>query len=112
MPHPQPPFPQERPRRFRTTVHGTVFGGRERLLAGIEEGDALRLVADPPGQGAPGIWVHVASGDPIGHLPPEISGWLWPWLAGGGRAVAVAVRVGGDEEPSWRRVVLEVLCPE
>lgn len=91
-------------------MHGTVFGGRERALARLGKGDALRLMADPPGLGTPWVWVHLASGDPIGHLPPEISGWLWPWLAAGGRAEAVAVRVGGEKEPSWRRVVLEVTC--
>jgi len=112
MSHPQPPFPQERPRRFRTTVHGTVFGGREQLLARLREGDPVRLVADPPGEGSPGVWVHLASGEPIGHLPPEVSEWLWSWLAGGGRADAETVHVGGEDEPSWRRVVLEVRCPE
>ena len=105
-----PPFPEGRPRRFRATVHGTVFGGREQLLAQIGEGDPLRLVADLPGHDAPGVWVHLASGDPVGHLPPEIAGWLWPWLGGGGRAEAVAVHVGGGDEPSWRRVILEVVC--
>lgn len=107
-----PPFPEGRPRRFRATVHGTVFGGRELLLLGVGVGDALRLVADPPGAAAPGVWVHVASGDPVGHLPPEICAWLWPWLADGGRAHAVAVRVGDAGEASWRRLVLEVSCPE
>ena len=107
-----PPFPEGRPRRFRATVHGTVFGGRDRLLAEVGEGDPLRLLADPPGQGAPGVWVHLAAGEPLGHLPPEISSWLWPWMAGGGRAVAVAVHVGGQDEPSWRRIVLEVICQQ
>jgi hypothetical protein len=110
MTHAPPPFPAGHPRRFRATVHGTVFGGRERLLARIGEGDSLRLVADPPGHATPGVWVHLASGEPIGHLPPEISHWLWPWLEGGGRAEAVAAHVGGADQPSWRRVVLEVLC--
>jgi hypothetical protein len=110
MTHATPPFPPGRPRRFRATVHGTVFGGREQQLARIAVGDALHLVADPPGQSAPGVWVHLASGDPIGHLPPEICHWLWPWLGGGGQAGAVAVHVGGEGEPSWRRVVLEVVC--
>jgi hypothetical protein len=110
MPDPSREFPEGRARRFRATVHGTVFAGREGLLARLREGDAVRLVADPPGQGAPGVWVHLASGDPIGHLPPEIARWLWAWLAGGGRAEAVAVHVGGEDEPSWRRVVLEVTC--
>ncbi len=105
-----PAFPEGRPRRFRATVHGTVFGGREQLLARIVAGDRLRLVADLPGHGSPGVWVHLASGDPVGRLPPEIAHWLWPWLAAGGHAEATAVHVGGEDEPSWRRVVLEVLC--
>jgi hypothetical protein len=105
-----PPFPNGQPACFRSTVHGTVFAGRDRHLSGVRDGDALRLVPDPPVQGAPEVWVHVASGDPIGHLPPEISAWLWPWLRGGGVAEATAVRVGGGDVPSWRRLVLEVVC--
>jgi len=69
-------------------------------------------VADPPGQEVPEVWVHLRSGDPIGHLPPEISCWLWPWLRCGGRAHATALRVGGNDVPSWRRVVLEVVCAD
>ncbi len=107
-----PPFPLGRARRFLATVHGTVFAGRDQLLALIVVGDRLRLVADPPGHGSPGVWVHLASGDPVGHLPPEIAHWLWPWLGAGGCAEATAVHVGGEDEPSWRRVVLEVVCPD
>jgi hypothetical protein len=79
-------------------------------LGDVDDGDALRLLADPPGQEEPEVWVHLTSGDPIGHLPPEISGWLCPWLQGGGVAHARALRVRGEEVPSWRRVVLEVVC--
>lgn len=111
MPDVPVPFPQGRPRCFRSTVHGTVFAGRERLVSGVREGDRVRLVADPPGQDAPGVWVHLLSGDPVGHLPPEISVWLWPWMQSGGRVEATAVRVRGDDVPSWRRLVLEVVCP-
>ena len=110
MAHPPPPFPHGCPSRFRATVHGTVFAGRERHLRDVHDGDALRLLADPPGQEEPEVWVHLTSGDPIGHLPPEISGWLCPWLQGGGVAHARALRVRGEEVPSWRRVVLEVAC--
>lgn len=105
-----PPFPQGQPPSFRSTVHGTIFGGRERHLGGVRAGDAVRLMADPPGQDEPGVWVHLVSGEPIGHLPPEIARWLWPWLNRGGVAEARAVRVGGEDAPSWRRVVLEVSC--
>lgn len=107
-----PSFPEGRPRHFRATVHGTVFGGRERLLPRIGEGGSLRLVADPPGCDAAGVWVHLPTGEPVGHLPPEIGAWLWPWLAAGGRAEALAVRVRGEDEPSWRRLVVEVACLE
>jgi hypothetical protein len=105
-----PPFPAGRPSSFRATVHGTVFGGRERHLGGVRAGDAVRLMADPPGQDRPGVWVHLLSGEPIGHLPPEIARWLWPWLVRGGVAEARTVRVEGEDAPSWRRVLLEVSC--
>ena len=70
----------------------------------------MALLADPPVQGSPEVWVHLSTGDPIGHLPPEISGWLCPWMQEGGRVDATAIKVCGDDVPSWRRVVLEVVC--
>ncbi len=103
-------FPFERPRRFRATVHGTLFEHRERTLEGVREGDTLTLIPDPPVQEPPQVWVHVASGEPLGHLPAEIGRWLAPWLLEGGRAVAKALRVSGPETPSWRRLLLEVRC--
>lgn len=105
-----PVFPEGRPPAFRATVHGTVFSGRDRLLESVRAGEVMTLVADPPGQDPAEVWVHLPTGDPIGHLPPEIGGWLCPWLQAGGQAHATAVRVGGPDEPSWRRVVLEVVC--
>lgn len=105
-----PPFPPGRPPQFRSTVHGTVFAGRERFLEAISVGDPVRLVADPPVQNSPEVWVHLQSGEPIGHLPAEIAAWLWPWLTLGGVAEARAVKVKGAEAPSWRRVLLEVCC--
>ncbi len=105
-----PPFPQGRPPCFRSTVHGTVFAGRDRHLAEVAKGDTVRLVADPPCQDTPEVWVHLGSGEPIGHLPPEICIWLWPWMTSGGQAEAVAVRVEGQDAPSWRRVLVEVVC--
>lgn len=105
-----PAFPTGRPRRFRSTVHGTVFAGRDRHLDSMSEGQTVHLIPDPPGQEAPEVWVHLPSGDPVGHLPPEICAWLWPWMRGGGPARARTVRVHGAEVPSWRRLLLEVSC--
>jgi hypothetical protein len=104
-------FPAGRPRSFRATVHGTVFADRERLLDRIQAGDSLTLVTDPLDADEPAVWVHVQSGDPVGHLPPEIGSWLAPWIRSGGPAVAVAIRVKGPETPSWRRLLVEVRCP-
>ncbi len=103
-----PPFPQGQPRHFRSTVHGTVFAGRDRSLDGLSDGDPVELVPDPPGMDDPEVWVHLPTGEPLGHLPPEINFWLWPWMRSGGWATARAVRVRGVETPSWRRLVLEV----
>ncbi len=105
-----PPLPPERPASFRTTVHGTIFGGRAAHLADIRVGDELLLIPGPPLDEEPGVWVHLPRGDLLGHLPPEIEQWLTPWLLRGGRATARAVRVGSSEEPSWRRLVIEVRC--
>jgi len=52
----------------------------------------------------------VKAGDPVGHLPPEINAWLAPWMLRGGAASATAVRVGGSEVPSWKRLLIEVCC--
>ena len=76
----------------------------------LGDGEPLRLHADPPGQEAPEVWVHLPSGDLVGHLPPEVSDWLWPWLQEGGQAQVRTLRVRGAEVPSWRRVVIEVNC--
>ena len=105
-----PPLPADPPTCFRSTVHGTVFAGRDRHLATVSDGDTLHLVADPPLQDNPEVWVHLTSGDPIGHLPPEIAQWLWPWMRQGGITEVRALRVLGAEVPSWRRVLLEVVC--
>lgn len=105
-----PPFPAGRPPRFRSTVHGTVFAGRDRFVSKLHEGESVRLVADPPVQKEPEVWVHLESGEPIGHLPPEIGRWLWPWMSRGGVVEARALRVLGSDAPSWRRLLLEVSC--
>jgi len=93
---------------FRATVHGTVFGARRASLGGVDAGDQLVLIPDPPGQDDPAVWVHLPEGDPLGHLPPEINAWLVPWMLRGGAASATALRVRGDETPSWKRLLVEV----
>jgi hypothetical protein len=105
-----PPFPEGCPSRFRSTVHGTVFADRERHVDTLAAGDPVLLVPDPPVQEPPEVWVHTESGEPIGHLPPDIAHWLWPWMSCGGRADAKAVRVDGSDAPSWRRLLVEVSC--
>jgi hypothetical protein len=104
--------PMQRPPTFRTTVHGIVFGMRSSHLDELEPGDDLLLIPDPPGEEDPAVWVHASGGDPLGHLPPEINAWLAPYMLRGGTASAVAVRIGGTEVPSWKRLVIEVRCPE
>lgn len=106
----QPALPPERPERFFATVHGTVFGERSRCVEDLVAGDELLLLPDPPVTEDPGVWVHGLEGDLIGHLPPEIEAWLAPWLLRGGRVQARAVRVSGDDVPSWRRILIEVRC--
>lgn len=106
----RPPLPEGRPPLFRATVHGTVFAGRERHLEALSEGDELYLIPDPPGGDTPAVWVHATTFEPIGHLPPEIGRWLAPWMLEGGSARARAIRVSGEDVPSWRRVLLEVRC--
>lgn len=110
MASPTPPFPAGQPPRFRATVHGTVFADRERTLSQVERGEPLYLIPDPPGEDEPEVWVHRKGGGLVGHLPPEIGAWLAPWMISGGGARALAVKVGGPGEPSWRRLVLEVTC--
>lgn len=105
-----PPLPDRCPARFRSTVHGVVFGDRSKHVATINEGDELLLIPGPPVEPSPGIWVHLRSGDPVGHLAPEIEAWLAPWMLRGGRATARAIRVSGNDVPSWRRLLIEVHC--
>ena len=112
MPHAARPLPSGCPNQFRSTVLGTVFAGRDRLLDGLQAGDRMVLIPDPPGMTDPEVWVHVESGDPVGHLPREISSWLWPWLSEGGTASAIALAVHGSDCPSWKRLLVEVHCAE
>ena len=105
-----PSLPPGQPAVFRTTVHGIVFGDRAALVAQLAEGDALVLIPDPPMEEDPAVWVHGSDGAPIGHLPPEINTWLAPFLYRRGTATAVVAKVGGDDVPSWRRLLVEVRC--
>lgn len=106
----QPPTPESGadPLTFHATLHGTVFAGRERHLDALQDGDPVVVVPDPPGTEEPEVWIHLPSGDPLGHLPPEIASWLWPRLHRGEHATATALRVHDADTPSWRRVVVEV----
>ncbi len=99
----------EPPGRFRATVHGTCFADREQHLETLRAGDELLLIPGPPTDEDPGVWVHLPSGDTVGHLPPEIEQWMVPWMHRGGRATATAVRVGDAETPSWRRLIIEIV---
>lgn len=105
-----PALPPERPDHFFATVHGTVFCDRPSRVATLCAGDELVLLPGPPVDDEPGVWVHCPGGGVIGHLPPEIELWLGPWMLRGGSATATAIRVSGEEVPSWRRVLLEVRC--
>ena len=89
-------------------MHGIAFAGRDRHLETIRPGGSLLVSPDPPGGEDPGVWIHLDTGEPVGHLPPEIATWLWPWLAQGGSATARASAVHGTEVPTWRRLVVEV----
>lgn len=104
------PLPPNAPPLFRATVHGVVFCDRARALAAVRPGDPLLLIPDPPGFHVDQVWVHAAGGDPIGHLPDEIGGWLAPWMRRGGRARATTIKVGDETVPSWRRLLVEVCC--
>jgi hypothetical protein len=76
----------------------------------VHPGDELVLLPGPPIDDEPGVWVHMQGGELLGHLPPEIEAWLSPWMLRGGHATATAVRVSGDDVPSWRRLLIEVSC--
>jgi hypothetical protein len=97
---------------FRTTVHGTIFAKRTSVLRSAAAGDPLVLIPDPPDADEPAVWVHMQGGDPVGHLPPEINAWLAPWMLRGGAASATVLRVGGNDVPSWKRLLIEVSCGE
>jgi hypothetical protein len=95
---------------FRAPVYGTVFGKRGEALHRLQKGDSLILVPDPPGAEPPTVWVHARGGDVVGHLSPDVSAWLAPWMLEGGRCGAVVSQIGGDEVVSWRRLIVTVRC--
>lgn len=105
LPPPMPPTEL----RHRTNVHGTVFAARRAVIARLQQGQPLLLVPDPPqAEEPPAVWVHVAGGDVLGHLPVQIAAWLAPWMLSGGRARARVLHVHGEEVASWNRVEIEV----
>lgn len=107
-----PSLPADAPSVFRATVHGLAFADRSRHLDRIDPGQSLLLVPDPPGAPLEQVWIHLPGDDPdpVGHLPDEIARWLGPWMRDGGRARARAIRVGDEETPSWKRLLVEVHC--
>ncbi len=107
-----PSLPADAPAVFRATVHGLAFADRSRHLERVDTGARLLLIPDPPDARLEQVWVHLPGDDPdpLGHLPHEIGRWLAPWMRGGGRAGARALRVGGEEIPSWKRLLVGVTC--
>ncbi|HEX8392764.1 MAG TPA: HIRAN domain-containing protein [Longimicrobium sp.] len=105
-----PPLPQDQPATFETFVHGTIFGDRTALAAGLREGDELVLIPDPPMEDDPNVWVHVSSGDVVGHLPPDINQWMATWLLRGGSARATVLKAHGQDVPSYKRLEVQIQC--
>lgn len=97
-------------REFQTPVYGTVFGKRTEVLHRLRQGDALILVPDPPGTEDPSVWVHAVGGDVVGHLSPDVSSWLVPWMLQGGRCGGIVARIGSDDIASYKRLVITVRC--
>ena len=95
---------------FRAAVYGTVFANRAAVVRRLRPGDPLILVPDPPGIDDPSVWVHAAGGDVVGHLSPDLSAWLVPWMLAGHRSRAIVARVGGLDVASWKRLVISVSC--
>lgn len=105
LPPPMPP----RELRLRTNVHGTVFAARTTIISRLEPGQPLLLVPDPPQpEEAPAVWVHVAGGDVLGHVPVQVAAWLAPWMLDGGRCRATVTQVLGPDAASWNRIEIEL----
>ena len=97
---------------FRSTVHGLAFAGRTRHLRELRRGAELVVLSSPPGPPPAEVWIHLKDGDPLGHLPPEIAAWLCPWIHNGGHAKAKVLKVGDENVPTWKRLLIEVSCSE
>lgn len=91
---------------FSTPVYGTVFARRTEALHRLRSGDRLILVPDPPGAAPPMVWVHAPGGDVVGHLSPDVSSWLAPWMFAGLCYAAEVAVLRGDDVASWRRLVI------
>jgi hypothetical protein len=106
-PLPTPLPPEEL--RLRSNVHGTVFAARTQVVERLQPGDPLLLVPDPPQPEEPAaVWVHVAGGDVLGHLPVQVAAWLAPWMLTGGRCRAVVTQVRSADVASWHRIEIEL----
>ncbi len=115
MPHttredaPLPPPMPPKESRLRTNVHGSVFAARTSVVDRLQVGDRLLLVPDPPqDDDPPAVWIHVAGGDVLGHVPVQIAAWLGPWMLAGGRCQASVIAVGGPDVASWNRIEIEL----
>lgn len=93
---------------FRTPVYGTVFGRRSEVAHRLHSGDQLILVPDPPGAVPQTVWVHARGGDVVGHLSPDVSAWLAPWMFRGARYGAEVIVNRGADVASWKRLVIVV----
>src|ERR1041384_3555661 len=97
-------------REFQTPEYGTGFGARAAVVERLHDGDTLILVPDPPGTHEPSVWVHAPGGDVAGHLSPDVSSWLVPWMLDDGRCSAVVARGGGADVASYKRLIITVRC--
>lgn len=90
-------------------MHGSVFAARTSVVDRLRAGDRLLLVPDPPqADDPPAVWIHVAGGDVLGHVPVQIAAWLGPWMLAGGRCQASVVAVRGPDAASWNRIEIEL----
>lgn len=103
-----PPLPPEE-LRLRSNVHGTVFAARTLVIERLQPGEPLLLVPDlPQPDKAAAVWVHVAGGDVLGHLPVQVAAWLAPWMLAGGRCRASVRQVGPPDVASWNRIEIDL----